>query len=408
MNLEYTARGLQILAAIVAATFISAPASAEISGVSPGDTEHAQSIYDPCPTFSWTAEAGSGYELQVYRVNEDDYEAAEPVFAKQLPSGATSWTAAEDMCLPPGHRYAWSVRSLTIPMGADTDVWSDLLLFEVPDTALTVREIVAMQREVLNLRESQGRAHSAQSGNTAGRLPDGPPALPDLAINADGNMQATHSESAVLRLTADHPIAESRYSVDLRATSLGYFSVGDAVSGNDALRIDDGAPSLSLYINGAGQISGNGSLLSNVDADLLDGLDSSNFAQIPHNHTGVYAPFSHEHSIPVKVWESGTDNITPEGQNVDIAQFSVPGAGVVIAHVWVASGHCTLTGPADIDVAQQPFEPEEAVLIAYSTGAQMFTLNCTATAGGAGGNFVFRKGVWIPASLEILDPLPPP
>jgi len=120
-----------------------------VQGVSPGSVERFVPAASACPAFSWTGGGeGGGVELQVLRVGALAPDAAEEerALAVTLPPGASSWTAPGDRCLAAGERYAWSVRSVQGP-DARAGGWSEPLLFEVP--ALPTAAEVDMALRVL-------------------------------------------------------------------------------------------------------------------------------------------------------------------------------------------------------------------------------------------------------------------
>ena len=81
-----------------------------------------------CPTFSWTAaRSARGYELAVYRIEENGAVGSRPLARTVLPEGATSWTLPASDCLQHGQHYAWSIRATN-----DGSQWSEpaLLLRE--------------------------------------------------------------------------------------------------------------------------------------------------------------------------------------------------------------------------------------------------------------------------------------
>ena len=96
--------------------------------VSPGDASRLALTDTRCPTFSWGAVDGAkGYELVVYRL-DDDGEEAEPVVTQRVSGSALAWTPALDRCLERGGRYAWSVRAVGEKAASD---WSAPSLFQV-------------------------------------------------------------------------------------------------------------------------------------------------------------------------------------------------------------------------------------------------------------------------------------
>lgn len=195
--------------------------------VSPGDPSKLVLIADLCPTFSWSQVDGAkGYELVVYRLGHDGEE-AQPVFTRRISGSALAWTPALDHCLAKGGRYAWSVRA----MGRDEmSRWSAPSLFQVAAGPSQVEFEAALQvvrgfldaedgaRSMSSTDETQAEPKSRTEASASSPIP----AVPATTqLSADGIIEAT-------------------------------------------------------------SFSGSGSLLTAVNADTLDGMDSTDFSTGAH------------------------------------------------------------------------------------------------------------------------------
>ncbi len=291
------------------ASLASIPVTPE--GVSPGASES----FSPalvCPTFSWTAVPGAGgYELRVYRLDprRSQLEPAAALEAR-LPAGASSWTPAADACLSPGERYAWSVRALAEEGSIATATatarvrgpWSEALLFEIdelPAAAELQRALEVVQRYLGTARVGEQMLGTAEAdtpptravaaaeeprpreqavgGGPAtavrGEVPDaagetygvrGLANSPDGAgVRADNNAGA--GADLVLGGSPVAEVTESSFSRD-SASNLT-FDFTNPGAGTMTLQVD-GNPVFHAGNDGGG---------SGLDADLLDGLDSTAF-----------------------------------------------------------------------------------------------------------------------------------
>lgn len=90
--------------------------------------------------------------------------------------------------------------------------------------------------------------------------------------------------------------------------------------------------------NSSGQVPvSNGTVSSNLNADMVDGLHAASFSLTSHNHTGVYSPVGHDHSgvySPVGHDHSGTYAALSHGHGLgDISAGSRSG-NIFIYGVW--------------------------------------------------------------------------
>lgn len=102
--------------------------------VAPGGPQGAATAGRPCPLFSWSlGETGNVLDLEVYEgdasTSDDQTAAGVALFRVELPGTASSWTPPLHLCLEPGQRYYWKLRSRS---AAGAGPWSAALVFEVP------------------------------------------------------------------------------------------------------------------------------------------------------------------------------------------------------------------------------------------------------------------------------------
>ena len=289
-----------LLAAVPAAAATFAPRSGALPvAVSPGSTDSVTAAPGSCPTFSWSGVTGApGYELAVVRLGEAP-EA--PALRATVPGGATSWTPAGDRCLAPG-RYGWTLRVTGDPPGE----WAAGRAFEVraaPSAEEVARAIDVLERyrkQIGGAAQLAGTSTAAGSRSTAAKTPAGrsAPAVPrgtsSAAILGDqtatsgagygvegqsaspagaGVSAANGAGGADLRLDgaadgqADTLLRQS--GLDRPSGTTQGFSLGNSSGGGFHLDV-------SGTVN-ASSFAGDGSALTGVDADLLDGMDSSAF-----------------------------------------------------------------------------------------------------------------------------------
>jgi len=113
---------------------------AEISpvAVSPGSETEAVTVWQSCPTFSWSAvDKAASYRLDVFEsidANVATYEGmtavTAPVISKDIPGPALSWTLSAEERLKTGRKYAWYVQALDAS-GNALGSWSNGRIFKV-------------------------------------------------------------------------------------------------------------------------------------------------------------------------------------------------------------------------------------------------------------------------------------
>ncbi|HXV65247.1 MAG TPA: hypothetical protein VEK15_31420 [Vicinamibacteria bacterium] len=320
---------LVVLVALLEATVGSAgPRRPET--VSPGSNRTVLEIAERCPTFSWgVIEGAIDFDLVVYEIQTgDDPGAAEPkaVLRQSVPGNVHSWTPSLQESLARGKHYAWYIRATD---EWEPGEWSEARFFRV-EAVPSVEEVVTAldiltrflesrgesqpleQLEKLvdptRIREPMGERSEPPSGPTDPHQPAPAFASGASAIHAElpdtegvtyGLVGVSHSASGAGLAgenTAGGPdLVLGGATTSLRMTESG-IDVPSAAGHTFNLQ-NSGAGAMTLQVDGnTAYHTGNDGPGSGLDADLLDGSDSSAFALASHNHSGTYAPASHSHS----------------------------------------------------------------------------------------------------------------
>jgi hypothetical protein len=286
--------------------------------VSPGHSTHLAQVEGRCPTFNWGAVAGArSYQLTAYRLGEEGKE-AKPVLREIFAGSVSGWTPALDQCLERGRRYAWTVRAVG---ERETSDWSAPALFQVAagptrrefEAALAkVQQYLAVQQASVAAAPEPAEAGAEHpdleqdtlyAGLLATRLiPEAPETvslvtegavgvgtstpLADLHILGDsttaGVLVGTSERGASELLLASDPIGD--FGMKLRwdgTPGVGDFQIWGRTTGVDAgpwLSIDR-ATGAAVF---GGTITGDGSGLVSVNAETVDGMDSTAFSTGAH------------------------------------------------------------------------------------------------------------------------------
>jgi hypothetical protein len=246
--------------------------------VSPGGVGAVARVAGACPSFSWGAVEGSRtYELVVYELSATA-EGGRPVLTARIPGSALSWTPSLDECLEPGGRYVWFVRSLGSKSAGG---WSEGRAFEIeegPTIAEVVQALRVLERFV---RGSEERTDVGDEGAGDEILEPG---------RRETELSSPTEEPQAL--TTGVEIAETAITIggaDVVTTATDQDTLG-GMSCADGQLAKWHAGS-SSWVCGAYQ-AGNQLFLdidmfhveegsgSDLDADLLDGYDSVDFAQL--------------------------------------------------------------------------------------------------------------------------------
>lgn len=106
--------------------------------VSPGSETEVVSVWQSCPTFSWSSvDQASSYKIAVFEVVEPKvmgYESMvamiSPVINKDIPGPALSWTLSSKESLKAGKMYTWYVQAVD-DYGNIMGNWSSGKIFKV-------------------------------------------------------------------------------------------------------------------------------------------------------------------------------------------------------------------------------------------------------------------------------------
>jgi hypothetical protein len=248
--------------------------------VSPGLDTGIGRVAGVCPTFSWAGVQGAeAYELVVYEARGVEGETAQRAVATRIPGAASSWTPSVGKCLAPGEQYVWFVRAVGAKGSGE---WSEGRVFEVAmaPTMPEVEQALAVLQRYLGsggVEEDDPRLETVPvpaRDRVAGDLPSGAqagdetvaPALggADFSIDASGNVAGASFAGDGSGLT------------ELDASSITTGTLAE--SRIDALMARDNEILPAVF---AGDGSGSG-----LDADLLDGQEAAAFASTSHLHSG--------------------------------------------------------------------------------------------------------------------------
>lgn len=197
-----------------------------------------------CPTFNWSGvNNAASVEVVVYamdgKVSVSGVGELKVATRIELPGDAQGWTPTMDQCLERGQRYVWSLRAR---YKKKWSAWSEPQVFTV--SAASCGDGLALT-DLLDLYEKEGRLSEQDRG---------------LLLGTSGSEGASGA--------GETGAAESPQ-----------VSEQDAASSSPAL----GGADFSIDVGGnviGNSFAGNGAGLTNVDADLLDGKDSTAFGDI--------------------------------------------------------------------------------------------------------------------------------
>lgn len=320
------------IAIVLGATMLSAGTEVP-TGVSPGGPTAISEVEARCPTFSWGGAAETTrWELVIYRVAEEEgltgaaSEEMRPVLSIEIPGTARAWTPAVGQCLEPGGRYAWAVRAAD---KSQSGAWSEPRLFQVAaaPTMAEVRDAMAVLQAYLGAESLAIRpasdledrmdsirpgeevepriaspegappslggqaairgAQSALTGDASGLV--GETASPDGAGAVLGNMAGGPDLVLDGSADTDTDTVLSQAGLDRASSDLEIFDIGNSQGGGMLLTIDGvevvttATDADTLYTAG-NQLDLSGTQFdvlegpgSGLDADTLDGLDSTDF-----------------------------------------------------------------------------------------------------------------------------------
>ena len=386
--------GRAIIAVLLLCPFAVVGAGIEPMTVSPGATDRVTGVEVSCPTFSWQALPGAvGYEIVVYELppraevvawSLDD--AVEAIFVR-LPAGVTAWTPSLESGLACGADHVWFMRGVLGDIGSDeenaTD-WSEARFFRVAG------EVVETESEM----QSRGSRYWPGAGKGVGV--EGATSRGMIA-EADGPVMATRmgeaktkdvgTAMAAIRGEMPDPTGET-YGVVGTSNSLDGAGLGAVNTANGPDLVLDGVTNgqtdldlyhwgidraspdvetyvmtnslgggLDLWVNGeaaAQSFSGNGAALHSVDAETLDGMDSTGFSAASHLHDDRYytetelnasggggsVHWDNLESVPAGLDDGDQDTLYFAGSGLDLTGdvFSSMGSGFGNVVVVAASG----------------------------------------------------------------------
>ncbi len=294
------------LTLVASLTVCSAASAGDAAAVSPGAAARATTTATTCPTFSWSLASGAvGYELIVYRA-----EGAGPdepaIVEKQLPGATSSWTPPLETCLPPGGSFAWAVRAL----GREKNrAFSEPLFFRTPaaPTAIELRRALEVLQAWQLANGSAAAEAAAKDPEVEYRRPEGNtdkgtagPALAisgrstDTGVVAIGVRGSSVSAEAGSAGVSAFSTAASGDVAGLRAAQQspqGTAALLEAPNGGQLLRgTGPGGQVFSVDADGnlaAATLTGDGSGLSGIDADTVNGQQAADFAPTLHPHSGA-------------------------------------------------------------------------------------------------------------------------
>lgn len=282
--------------------------------VGPGATNQRIESTRPCPNFHWAIiGAVEAIELVVYR--DADWAArtsgSEPTLRVALPAGARGWTPPGSQCLERDQNYVWSLRAESEDRWSD---WSEARRFRVglpgSETALlsaveTLRaysaptsegisssEALPAEDEALRLEEPKGSPATATP--TAASAPSrtsftGTAVIRGRQRDTSGRTRGVHGISKSDQAGSAGAIGESTATSGPATGVYGRASGPTGIAGEfegsnllmsgvgpsgEVFRVQGGGDLMSQGTMTAATFNGDGSRLSEVDADRLGGKDS--------------------------------------------------------------------------------------------------------------------------------------
>ena len=301
--------------------------------ISPGATDSVTGVEVRCPTFSWlTAPGAAWYELVVYQLPPEfdpataSIDGAVEVLFAELPRGAMSWTPPLESGLAPGADHVWFVRAVFDAEGLDVNGesrWSSPRFFHVAaptpvgvDEALRVLSAYIGAGGELEAGVDAG-TFPARANDAGRRRGDG---VADTKLSGT-RVKDVGTARAAIRGEAPDPTGET-YGVVGTSSSpdgaglgavntaggadlvLDGFADGETDTAISQWGIDRASPGvetfsiantgggvMNLWVQGhlaADALIGDGSGVTSVDAETLDGFDATAFAPTAHRHDDRY------------------------------------------------------------------------------------------------------------------------
>lgn len=373
----------QVSVVFAVGIFSLAPAIAgegEPSAVSPGAGQRFSQVETLCPTFSWQdLGASAGYELIVYELPTETElaawnldEAVEVLFV-DLPAGVTAWSPAMEDGLARGKQYVWFVRGLFDDGDAEerrAGGWSAARFFQVAGLVQHA-QVIQQEGSVSDTRGVAPRAERLEDGlgvqaESTGMVPTKDVGTATAAIS--GTMSNTSGEVYGVVGTASSPAGAGLGAVntaggpDLVLDGAEDGETDTLISQDGLVRSSPGSETFVVENTGGGQmhfqvtgtIHGNGSGLIDVDAETLDGINSSAFSPAVHSHDDRYfteteltdafgggsVHWENLSSVPTGLDNGDDDTTYTAGGGLELSgtEFRVKGSGYQNVVVVAASG----------------------------------------------------------------------
>ena len=309
----------------VTLAIIVAPAFAEMpDGVSPGAVDRIAEIEGRCPTFIWGSVPGAAFhELIGYRLSESsdvsdpskiDLANADQVLYAKVAGSAPAWEPELAECLTPGGNYVWFVRAVYLEEDGEVteaSEWSYGRYFSISSTpsAAEVEEALRV------LRRYSGHTVDPEGLETEWANTKRPAPSRRVAVPQQSPKSVTSAKTAI-KATVPDATGETYGVVGISNSPNGAGVAAANTNGGPDLVLDGSAdflPGTELSESGInrpwgtpqnfriqnsvgggmtlqvdGDISGSlvtgtsfvgdGSGLTGVDADTLDGTEGSDFA----------------------------------------------------------------------------------------------------------------------------------
>ena len=386
---------LVVIVLVVIAGFPLTAADRELETVSPGATNRISEIEARCPTFSWEGVPdASFFELVAYRLpdglapedlTDEVLDQAQEALTAWVPGGATGWTPGTADGLEHGAAYVWFVRALFERHDGELEAgsWSEGRFFEVAESPLAadtteaaevLRRLLAAggsledfigdgeawgARRNADVRRRAGvvdgalggGAKSVSTAKTAirGDVPDASGetyGVVGISNSADGAGLAAGNTSGGADLVLDGLLdgdvdtVFTQGGIDRASTSELWFSLVNS---------DTGVLSLDVE----GQIVGDGSGLTSVDADTLDGTDGAAFATEAELAASGSAAVHWDNltAVPTGLDDGDDDTLYTAGEGLALSagQFSAQGVAWENVVIVAKSGGDYTTVQAAID-----------------------------------------------------------
>jgi hypothetical protein len=215
------------------------------SGVSPGGLEEVLTAPESCPTFSWAASAGDGFELAVFEIEPGvlpgEATRGGDVLEVQLPGGAHSWTPSVGRCLEPGEFYGWSIRAVVDGVPTERSAARLFRISERPSPAevLRAQEILESHLAESSARQVETAALSGGVGAGAATEPAGQPGGP---------------VSEALGVTTTVDIEGTVEARGVRSLSDGVSTQGSIVADGEISTREGDMETVALYLTAPGTL----------------------------------------------------------------------------------------------------------------------------------------------------------